>query len=438
MTRTTKYPKPFRAPTNAGWSLRSARALRSEPIPSSSAALLWPWITSAPPDFGGHVIGTMNSGAIFEYDAHAWYRSKNTHSMNAVLMGTTGSGKSTTGCAMVLRALEHPAKRVTVIDGKSDWARYAAAYGGKAVEFTSDTAINLLEVPPGTTADDAKAVRVRSVKALVSLAANRTLTAAELWALEEAVSHLEGNAPLLSDLGEIVLNPPPYEEIEGGHAALAAAGRDLLPAFGRLTGPRSPMAAILNRPSTVRFDREERFFVVSLGNLSLASDLRTAALIAVTGWIDAAVVGNQHDRLLVMDEAWRMFEAPQAAIEHSERLKLARANNLATLMILHKPSDFATYGEKGSTHRNAVESMLGYADTIACGRLAFNEAEALQSLIHLNDRERDLIVQATDHRFLWSVQTTTSGRKSWVVRTAMTEWERDMWDTTRIRASEES
>lgn len=427
-----RYARPLKLPRDRGWSSYSARPPRSEFVPSTSAALMWPWLTAGPPPVGGTAIGRLASGSTFRYDAHEWYRAGYTNAMNAVVVGATGSGKSNTAAAIALRSLALPGRRLTVVDGKTDWARLAGLYGGTVAHFDSQSAINLLEVPPGTSAEAARDVRARAVRSLVGLAAGRGLSDSEVWALEEGVSRLRGPAPLLRDLAALVLDPPPDVDVLGGVDALREAGTSLRPALNRLTGDRSALAQLLDRPSTVKFDPNADLFVVSLGQLALKDDLRNAALIAVAGWVDGAVAGNTAPRLLVLDEAWQFLKEPQAAIAHAERLRLARANNLANLLVVHRPQDFASFGTPGSAHRAAVESIFGLSDAVVAGRLDHHDAGLLGSMLNLNDREPGIITSHPTGRFLWSVQTTSEGRKSWVVQTVRTQWESEAWNTKVI------
>ena len=421
------YPREYRPAGDAGWSRYATPRRRSAAIPTSTAALLWPWLTAAPPLAGGQVIGVLASGAAFAYDPHDWYEASYTNAMNGMLFGATGSGKSTTAAAAVLRSLARGDRKVTVIDGKKDWARYADAYGGTVVRFDTRTAVNLLEVPTGTDPAAAALVRFRAARALVALAAERDLTDPEVWALERAVHDLPGDTPLLQDLLQIVRDPSPLAA--GDQDLLRAAGASLVPALSRLTAERGGFGQLLNRPSTVTFDPAAALFVVSLGDLVLADDLRTAALIAVAAWVDAAVTGNTARRLLVLDEAWQLLKQPQAAIAHAERLKLARANNLANLLILHRPGDLSSYGAAGSPHREAVRSVFGLSDTIAVGRLDHSDAAELGEMLALNGEERRIISAHPTGRFLWSVQTAAQGRRAWVVQTQRTPWEATLWDT---------
>ncbi len=431
MTR-VRYPRVYEPKPRTGWSVYARPRRRSAAVPTSSAALLWPWLTASPPHAGGQVIGLLQSGAAFAYDPHTWYEVGYINSMNGVVLGKMGSGKSTTSCAMSLRSLAPGDRKIVVVDGKTDWSRYADAYNGTVVRFDRNTAVNLLEVPAGTDPHDAAPVRFRAARALVALAAERDLDSREVWALERAVHELEGDEPLLEDLLRIVRRDVSDAAQTPDAKMLADAGASLIAPLSRLTSERGGFGRLLNRHSTVKFDRSASLFVVSLGDLTLAEDLRTAALIAVAGWIDAAVVGNKERRLLVLDEAWQLLKQPQAAIAHAERLKLARANHLATLLILHRPSDVESYGQPGSPHRAAVESVMGLSDIHVVGRLDHKDAGKVADLINLNGEERRLIENNPQGRFLWSVATADTGRRSWVVQTQRTPWEAAMWNTKAV------
>ena len=53
---------------------------------------------------------------------------------NILVAGEIGSGKTNTTCALTLRSIPLGFK-VAAVDAKSDWARFARAYGGSAISI---------------------------------------------------------------------------------------------------------------------------------------------------------------------------------------------------------------------------------------------------------------------------------------------------------------
>ncbi len=425
--KAAKYPQPRKYLKSAGWDAASDRPARTSAIPSIAAATAWPWLTPNPPTSGGHLIGLLDDGAAFCYDPHAWYEAGFTNAMNIAIIGATGSGKSTTACAIALRALAHINRHVLVIDGKSDWGRYADAYGGTVVRFKgTDTAINMLDVPAGMDAAAAADHRMRATRVLLEIVAERKLTDTELLALSRATTNLPDDARL-SDVRERVARP------QGGSASdlaeLVEAGRTLLPPLTRITTPDSTYARLLDRPSTVRFDPKAPLFVVSLGDLEVTSDLRECVIAAAQSWIHAATTAQSGKRILILDEAWQLLKYEAAALAHAERLRLARAYGLSTVMILHRPADISMFGEPGSTHRASVEAVFNLSDVHIIGKLNYEDAIDAQRLLHLNDVETTAIRTARTGQLLWSVESAQGGRTSWLVHTKRTEGEAALWNT---------
>lgn len=419
-----RYPKPVVPASDAGWNLRSDRAQRTAAVPSLAAATAWPWLTTPPPSAGGHLIGTLDNGAPFCFDPHAWYEASFTNAMNVALIGATGSGKSTAAAAIALRALAHRDRHVLVIDGKSDWARYAQAYGGTVVRFTgTSTAINMLEVPAGLDPSVAADMRMRATRVLLEIIAERKLTDTELLALSVATTDLPVDARL-SDVREAIAHPQTDSD-----ASLTDAGRSLLAPLMRLTSPGSSFAQLLDRPSTVTFDPTSPLFVVSLGDLEVTSDLRECVIAAVQAWMHAATMAKQGKRILVLDEAWQLLKYEAAAVAHAERLRLARAYGLSTVMVLHRPGDISMFGDPGSTHRASVEAVFNLSDVHIIGKLNYDDASEARRLLHLNDVETDAIRAAPTGTMLWSVETATQGRTSWMVYTQRTSREAQLWNT---------
>ena len=429
-TRTrVRYPRHPRPAPDAGWDRASDRPTRSSAIPSIATATAWPWLHPAPPAAGGHLIGLLGNGAPFCFDPHAWYEAGFTNAMNITVIGATGSGKSTTAAAIALRALAHADRHVLVIDGKSDWARYADAYGGTVVRFTgTQTAINMLDVPDGMDPALAADHRMRACRVLLEIIAERRLTDTELLALSRATAALPAGARL-SDVRRLIDTPDDTGTTASEVAELRAAGRTLLPPLARITAPGSTHARLLDRPSTVTFDPTAPLFVVSLGDLEVTSDLRECVIAAVQAWMHAATSARAGKRILILDEAWQLLKYESAAIAHAERLRLARAYGLSTVMILHRPADISMFGEPGSTHRASVEAVFHLSDVHIIGKLTYDDAADAARLLHLNDVEATAIRAAHTGELLWSVETATGGRRSWLVHTARTRREAALWNT---------
>jgi len=424
--KTVRYPRAVTR-VRGGWDRLSDKPIRAAAIPSIATATAWPWLVPTPPTAGGHLIGLLDDGAAFCFDPHAWYEASFTNAMNIAIIGATGSGKSTTACAMALRALAHKDRHVLVIDGKSDWGRYADAYGGTVVRFRgTDTAINMLDVPDGMPVAEAADHRMRATRVLLEIVAERRLADTELLALARATAGLGLNARL-SDVQARVIEPVGVSESEA--AELKDAGRSLLAPLARITTPGSTHAQLLDRESTVRFDPTAPLFVVSLGDLEVTSDLRECVIAAVQAWMHAATASRHGKRILVLDEAWQLLKYESAAVAHAERLRLARAYGLSTVMVLHRPADISMFGEPGSTHRASVEAVFNLSDVHIIGKLNYDDAQDAARLLHLNTVEATAVRTAKTGQLLWSVETATGGRRSWLVHTRRTDAEARLWNT---------
>lgn len=140
-------------------------------------------------------------------------------------------------------------------------------------------------------------------------------------------------------------------------------------------------------------------------------------------------MAKQGKHILVLDEAWQLLKYEAAAVAHAERLRLARAYGLSTVMVLHRPGDISMFGDPGSTHRASVEAVFNLSDVHIIGKLNYDDAREVQRLLHLNDVEIGAIRGATAGRMLWSVETVTQGRTSWMVYTQRTTREAQLWNT---------
>ena len=143
----------------------------------------------------------------------------------------------------------------------------------------------------------------------------------------------------------------------------------------------------------------------------------------------AATSARHGKRILILDEAWQLLKYESAAIAHAERLRLARAFGLSTVMVLHRPADISMFGAPGSTHRASVEAVFNLSDVHIIGKLNYDDASEAARLLHLNDVEARAIRRAVTGELLWSVESATGGRRSWLVHTRRTDREAELWNT---------
>jgi hypothetical protein len=98
-------------------------------------------------------------------------------------------------------------------------------------------------------------------------------------------------------------------------------------------------------------------------------------------------------------------------------------------MVLHRPADISMFGEPGSTHRASVEAVFNLSDVHIIGKLNYDDAHDAARLLHLNSVETTAVRTAKTGQLLWSVETATGGRRSWLVHTRRTESEAQLWNT---------
>lgn len=228
---------------------------------------------------------------------------------NSVILGRSGAGKSYLVKLELLRSL-YRGIEVHVIDPEDEYARLAAAVGGKHVRLGADQVrLNPMDLPIHTRADgrrtaprDALVRRSLFMHTVVSVLLGRELETAERAVLDRAITATYQRAgitsdprtwtrpaPLLADLAEVLAE---------ADAPQLAAGLEPY-----VTGSFSGM---FSGPTTTR--PEGHLVVFSL--LDLSDELKPiGTLLALDAvWRQVSNPAIRKRRLVVVDEAWLLMK----------------------------------------------------------------------------------------------------------------------------------
>lgn len=339
------------------------------------AGILTPWLAQGAVAFDGPPIGIdWTTGSDFRFDAWAPYKEHMVTSVNMLIAGMMGTGKSM--CLKTLADREIAWGRNVIIEGdpKGEWARFARIAGGAVVGVGDGQCINPLDVgTPGdgeSDADWANRADSMRVEALRGLAAairpSQPLDMAERALLAAAVTRLrEGRAtPTITGLVALLSSEWPREAgirgLDAQDAAASAARLTLL--FDTLV--TGPLRGSFDQESTVRIDPACPLIVFDTGSADDGSQRKAVYTAAMAAAIDR--VCASHDgmwRIVIAEEGWDVLRNPALVAGWDRRMRLSGDLGVANIMLMHELSDLEQAGDAGSAQRRRIEGILTKSST---------------------------------------------------------------------------
>lgn len=308
--------------------------------------------------------------------ASVWTRANH----NAIVVGSSGSGKSVTAKTLLIRHLLQGATAV-VIDPDSEYRRVMTAVGGTHLELGED-ALNPLAVA-ATIAPDSAASLVLPVLSVMAGDEKGVRDGRPIRRLpDEDLGWLHGEvSAFLRDVAELGAGEPVLSDLvaflETTSAGRALTAREVERA--RLITARlrrftqGDHAAVFDRPST--FDVGRAPVAIGLRELSLAyaSDLTPALAVILTAVL-AALHRAERRLIVAVDEAHRVTSDPDAGDVLGRLVRQARKYGAGVWMCSQRVEDFVGT-ELGRTlaATAATKVVLGVEEAAVAGvREAFS------------------------------------------------------------------
>jgi len=309
---------------------------------------------------------------------------------NLVVVAPSGSGKSYFVKLLALRNLIQGTDFL-VIDPEDEYRAVCAAAGGQYVQLASSSPhrLNPFDLPPRGADDDAEGQDplAERVTALHSLLAVMLTTgggsppdARERAVLDRALyetyaqagitvdpSTQERPAPLLRDLHAALVDMP-------GDAAVSLAARLEPFVHGSLA------AGLFAGPTNVQLDGQLVVFTIQ----QLADELRPLAIQLIAGHVWNRVRRQRRPRLLIVDEAWRLFEHPEGGAFLAGLARRARKYWLGLVTISQLVADFVDDRHGKAVFQNAPMKLVLKQDSDGIDRAA--------EVLKLTDDERRLLL----------------------------------------------
>jgi conjugal transfer ATP-binding protein TraC len=311
---------------------------------------------------------------------------------NLVVVAPSGSGKSYFVKLLALRNLVQGVDFL-VIDPEDEYRAVCTAAGGQYIRLASSSPhrLNPFDLPARGAVDDAEGQdplgeRVTALHALLAVmlttGGGDPPDARERAALDRALYETYARsgitadpsthsrpAPLLRDLHQVLVE---------AHGELAAGLATRLEPFVQ----GSLAAGMFSGPTNVELDGRLVVFTIQ----QLADELRPLAIQVIAGHVWNRVRRHRRPRLLIVDEAWRLFEHPEGGAFLAGLARRARKYWLGLITISQLVADFVDDRHGKAGFQNAPMKLILKQDSDGIDRAA--------EVLKLADDERRLLLAA--------------------------------------------
>lgn len=401
----------------SGFMTRAKSTLPWHSTSISSARVLNPILTHGMSKLDGPVIGVDQiNGVPFRYDAWAPYRAGLVTSVNGMIAGLMGSGKSM--CMKTLAVREIGYGRNVIIEGdpKGEWARVADAVGGQVISVGAGSYLNPLDtgVKPESWTDKAwreesVSLRVNALRGLAAAIRPETpLSMSEQAAIDTIVRELTNRfaQPTITDMVAFLDSDDAHVMIVKGldELALDATVRSLLLIFNRLVD--GALKGSFEKASTISIDPASPLIVFNTGSVDDNDDIKRATYTAaMSAAIDRICYTKDGIfRLVIAEEGWWLLSNPELVQGWDKRMRLSGELGVSNWLLVHELADLDAFANKGSGIRQMIESILTKSETMILYRQSTNSISTLQRLIpDITEEELSTIDQLAQGVGLWRV-----------------------------------
>jgi type IV secretory pathway VirB4 component len=304
---------------------------------------------------------------------------------NAVIFGTSGSGKSYLVKLDVLRSLMVGVE-VIIVDPDNEYKTLAESVGGSFfnISLGSSHQINPFDIPiPGEGETTEEVLRTNTINlvgllrimlgglspeedALIDQAITETYSARDITVESDPNTWAE-RVPLLSDLEQVL------ESMEGT--------RPLILRLRRFT--RGTYSSFFNQHTNISMKNNLTVF----GIRDLEDEMRPIAMFIIMRYIWKTVTSSLKKRLFVIDEAWIMMQNEDGASFLFGLVKRARKYWLGVTTITQDVSDFmqSSYGKPIVTN-SALKILLKQSSAVI---------DMIQQTFNLTEEEKFILLEGS-------------------------------------------
>ena len=329
-------------------------------------------------------------------------------SWNGLIFAASGSGKSFSVLQLAAQFYgQDPTPRIVWIDngGSSERLLDGSVLDGQFIDLSlgSPVRLNMFDLPTGEGVPGPGKVKLilAVLERILRDEGQRGLPKGHKAVIEEAIygvyENAGGKTPVLGDLKKI-LDGHELEEMRG-------YGRMLFPwtggrAYGRLLDGRT------------NADLDKDLISFETGGLDAHPDLQNAMLLIITDFIRTAAEGDtSRPTLLVVDEAWKLFETPSGQSFATEAYRTFRKFGCGIWCISQNYRDFLKNDEIANALLPNTSSILVLSQSKIDWedfkkRLQFNDAEteAVKSLRSVKGQYAEAFLAQGENRTVLRIE----------------------------------
>lgn len=366
------------------------------------AGVLTPWLSSGLTEFDGPLIGRENTtGTPFRFDAWSPVRAGVATSVNGMVVGMMGSGKSMFLKTFAVREISYGRHVIIMSDPKGEWVRVAQAIGGQAVSVGHGNYMNPLDIgrkPAGM--DDVKwfmdcqSRRSVSLSGLVSsLREGEVPSSAEQSLLDAASEDMCRGilTPTITALVEALDGEwGRSREVRGLNAATRdQCCRSLILTLNKLV--HGSLQGAFERESTISIDPSSPIIVFDTSGIDSNDTVkRSVYTAALSSTIDSILTAKDGlYRLIIAEEGWEVLSNPMLVDAWDKRMRMTGEWACSNWMLLHELSDLEKFGPPESEQRKKIDGILTLSETKVIYKQSPSSLAYLSSLLpDLTDDEK--------------------------------------------------
>ena len=379
------------------------------PMPSSTMAAMYPFIFDSIKDDGlSTLLGVDFSGGVVLFNQFAYQvrKENNRNNANMIILGASGSGKST-AAKLMLRSHIRNGYQIVAIDPEGEISQMTEMYGGQVVDLGKGGAyglINPLDVVVDADEEDIKKglgytvlnTTIQNLKAFMRYYAP-DIEDDVLNMFSEVVqdTYARFGIDFNSDFSKYTTNDFPifddvYATIVGRLRAMTekTRERDIMERLEIKIRPFTrELKYYFNGHTSI--DSNGDFLVFNIKELMNGdANIRNALLFNVLKYAWGLCLNPNVNTVLSVDEAHVLLSAKNTlgAEFLAQVQRRARKYNTGTIIITQQPSDFV--GDDIIVHGKAIFDNASYYLIMGLKKQAVDD---LSMLVDLNDNERESI-----------------------------------------------
>ena len=379
------------------------------PIPSVTMAAMYPFVFDSIKDPGlACLLGVDYSGGVILFNQFLYQTKKefNRNNANMIILGTSGSGKST-AAKVLLRSNIRNGHKIIAIDPEGELEEMAKLYGGNFIDLGRGGEfgmINPLEVVLDADEDEMQegmgyAILTRTIQTLKAFMKYYSPDIEEdvLTLFSEVVMETYARFKITynTDFSKIMTHEYPtfehvYQVVTGKLTSMTEHTRER-EIMEKLEIKLRPFISELRYYFTGKttIDTDADFIVFNIREIMNAdSNIRNALFFNILKYAWGLTLDKEINTILMVDEA-HMLLADQNSLgaEFLARIqRRSRKYNTGTIIITQQPTDFAA--PNVLVHGKAIFDNAAYYLIMGLKKQAVDD---LSRLIDLNEQEKDSI-----------------------------------------------